>query len=557
MADAPLITPRSPHTELPTHSVTNQPPPLENYNLFDTDRALVETIAREGAAWANEKIRAFGAQMGSAENLQHGDLANRHAPVLKTFDRFGQRIDEVEFHPSYHHLMRAGIEAGIHALAWTTDNHGGHVAHAALEYLLVQIEAGVCCPITMTYAAVPALRNEPTLAEQWLPKILANHYDARMLPMAEKNGLTIGMAMTEKQGGSDVRANTTRAQKISENEYRLTGHKWFCSAPMCDAFLTLAQTAQGLTCFLVPRWQPDGTRNHFFIQRLKDKLGNRSNASSEIEYNSTFAQRVGAEGHGVKTIIDMVHHTRLDTCLAAAGLMRQAFVQAAHHATYRRAFGKRLIEQSLMQNVLADMALEAEAALLLMLRIARAYDEAANDESAALFARVVVAIGKYWVNKRTPNLVYEAMECLGGSGYVEESMLPRLYREAPLNSIWEGSGNVICLDVLRAIKREPEALSLLFEEIGDAAQDKRIAHALGKIKTLLAQPEQLENQARQLVETFALALQASLMLQHSPAANAEAFIAARLDREGGFAYGTLPSGTEFSAILARAWQSSR
>ena len=546
------MTTRSPITQLPTHTVTNQPVPLENYNLFDTDRALVEGVAREGAAWAVEKIRAFGAQMGSAENLQHGELANRYAPVLKTFDRFGQRIDEIEFHPSYHHLMRTGIEAGIHSIAWTNNQRGGHVAHAALEYLLVQTEAGVCCPLTMTYAAAPALRNEPYLAAQWLPKILANHYDARMLPMQEKRGLTIGMAMTEKQGGSDVRANATQARKIADDEYRLTGHKWFCSAPMCDAFLTLAQTSNGLTCFLVPRWQPYGTRNPFFIQRLKEKLGNRSNASAEIEYNNTFAQRIGAEGQGVKTIIEMVHHTRLDTCLAAAGLMRQAFVQAAHHAHHRKAFGKYLIDQPLMQNVLADMALEAEAALLLTLRIARAYDESTENENAALFARVVVAIGKYWNNKRTPNLVYEAMECLGGAGYVEESMLPRLYREAPLNSIWEGSGNVICLDVLRALKREPEALNLLFDEIGDAAQDKRIAYALGKIKTLLAQPEQLDNQARQLVETFALVLQASLMLKHSPAANSEAFIAARLHRDGGFAYGTLPSGTNFSEILNRA-----
>ncbi|HEY3698378.1 MAG TPA: isovaleryl-CoA dehydrogenase [Spongiibacteraceae bacterium] len=545
------MTTRSPLTELPTHTVTNQPPPLENYNLFATDTVLVAGIAREGAAWATEKIRTFGAQMGAAENLQHGELANRFVPILKTFDRFGQRIDEVDFHPSYHHLMRAGIEAGIHSIAWTSDR-GGHVAHAALEYLLVQTESGVCCPITMTYAAVPALRNEPALAEQWLPKILANEYDARVLPMSEKRGVTIGMAMTEKQGGSDVRANTTQAYKISDDEYRLTGHKWFCSAPMSDAFLTLAQTPNGLTCFLVPRWQPDKMRNNFFIQRLKDKLGNRSNASSEIEYNNTFAQRIGAEGQGVKTIIEMVHHTRLDTCLAAAGLMRQAFVQATHHARYRKAFGKYLIEQPLMQNVLADMALEAEAALLLTLRIARAYDESAEDESAALFARVVVAIGKYWVNKRTPNLVYEAMESLGGAGYVEESMLPRLYREAPLNSIWEGSGNVICLDVLRALKREPEALQLLFDEVKDALSDRRVAHAVGKIKILLAEPEQLERQARQLVETFALVLQASLMLRHSSSANAQAFIAARLDHQGGFAYGSLPSGTDFYAILKLA-----
>lgn len=547
------MAPRAPLTELPTHNVTNQPPPLENINLFELDIVLNEAVQREGAAWAIDRMRCFGAQMGSAEILQHAELANRFPPQLKIFDRYGQRLDEVEFHPSYHTLKHAGLAAGIHSIAWTNEVRGGHVAHAALEYLLVQTEAGVCCPITMTYASVPVVRRIPTLAAQWLPKILTNDYDPRILPMQEKTALTIGMAMTEKQGGSDVRVNTTRAQKISENEYRLTGHKWFCSAPMSDAFLTLAQTDNGLTCFLVPRWQPDNTRNRFFIQRLKDKLGDRSNASSEIEYNNTFAWRIGEEGSGVKTIIEMVHHTRLDTCLAAAGLMRQAFVQAVHHANHRAAFGKRLIKQPLMQNVLADLALEAEAALLLTLRIARAYDESSENKSTALFARAIVAIGKYWVNKRAPNAVYEAMECLGGNGYVEESMLPRLYREAPLNSIWEGSGNVICLDVLRVLQREPEALQLLSDEIGDIANDRRIAHVVGKIKTLLAQPSQLENQARHLVETFALLLQAKLMLQHAPTVNAEAFIATRLDREGGFSYGTLPAGTNCIEILRRAW----
>jgi putative acyl-CoA dehydrogenase len=544
---------RAPITELATHTVSNQPPPLENINLFELDTALVAGVRREGAAWAHEKISTFGAHVGAEEILKAGELANRFPPQLKIFDRYGQRIDEVEFHPAYHELMQLGLTAGIHTIAWTSDNRGGHVAHAVLEYLLVQTEAGVCCPITMTYAVVPVLRREPSIAKTWLPKILANDYDARVLPAGEKRALTIGMAMTEKQSGSDVRANTTRAQKTSENEYRLTGHKWFCSAPMSDAFLTLAQTEKGLTCFLVPRWQPDNTRNNFFIQRLKDKLGNRSNASSEIEYANTFAQLLGEEGHGVKTILEMVHHTRLDTCLAAAALMRQAFVQAAHHANYRKAFGKRLIEQPLMQNVLADLALEAEAALLLTLRIARAYDESAGDPAAAQFARIAVAIGKYWVNKRTPNMVYEALECLGGAGYVEESMLPRLYREAPLNSIWEGSGNVICLDVLRTLAREPDSLMLLFDEIGDAIQDKRIVHAIGKIKTLLAQTEQLENQARQLAETLALVLQASLMLRYAPSSNAEAFIESRLNRAGGFAYGTLSVGTDCREIVQRAW----
>jgi putative acyl-CoA dehydrogenase len=406
----------------------------------------------------------------------------------------------------------------------------------------------------MTYAAVPALHQQADLAARWLPQILSNQYDSRFLPPSEKTGLTVGMAMTEKQGGSDVRANTTQARAAGDGTYVLTGHKWFCSAPMCDAFLTLAQTAAGLTCFLVPRWLPDATRNVFLIQRLKDKLGNRSNASAEIEYNNTFAWLIGEEGRGVKTIIEMVHHTRLDTCLAAAGLLRQSFVQAAHHASHRKVFGKTLAQQPLMQNVLADLALEAEAALLLTLRIARAYDEASSSAAAAAFARVAVAIGKYWVNKRTPNAVYEAMECLGGAGYVDESMLPRLYREAPLNSIWEGSGNVICLDVLRALTREPDSATLLLEAIAPAAAaDPRIAALLQRVETMLAQSQQLEVQARRLVEALALLLQASLMLQHAPTANAEAFIAARLGGDGGHAYGTLPPGTPCHAILERAW----
>lgn len=546
---------RLPMTQLPTHAVTNQPPPLEDINLFELDTALVEGVRREGAAWAEAKIRAFGAETGSAELLQAGELANRHPPELKTFDRYGQRIDSVEFHPAYHRLMRAGLEAGIHSVAWTDHPQGGgHVAHAALEYLLVQTEAGVCCPITMTYAAVPVLRQYPEIGAAWLPKILETRYDERALPAAEKRALTLGMAMTEKQGGSDVRANSTQALPLGGDEYALTGHKWFCSAPMSDAFLTLAQTGGGLTCFLVPRWRPDGARNPFFIQRLKDKLGDRANASAEIEYNDTFALRLGAAGRGVKTIIEMVHHTRLDTCLAAAGLMRQAFVQAAHHANHRRAFGRRLIEQPLMRNVLADLALEAEAALLLTLRIARAYDAAANDEAAAAFARVAVAIGKYWVNRNAPHAVYEAMECLGGNGYVEESMLPRLYREAPLNSIWEGSGNVICLDVVRALTGSPETASALLAELEDAAAaDARIARTLARVKDLLARPDRIETQARRLVEDLALALQAGLMLRHAPAGAAQAFLASRLADGGGFAYGTLPPDADCSAILRRAW----
>jgi putative acyl-CoA dehydrogenase len=548
------MTRRAPISDLPTHRVTNQPPPLENYNLFETDRALVEGVAREGAGWAQERLRAFGAELGRADILAAGEAANRHPPQLRAFDRYGQRIDEVEFHPAYHQMMQLGLGAGIHALPWRENRAGGHVAHAALEYLLVQVEAGVCCPITMTYAAVPALQHAPAIAAHWLPKILSDNYDPRLLPVAEKRAVTIGMAMTEKQGGSDVRSNATAAKRVGEGEYRLLGHKWFCSAPMSDAFLTLAQGSRGLSCFFVPRWLPDGGRNPFFIQRLKEKLGNRANASAEIEYNDTRAWLVGEEGAGVRTIIEMVHHTRLDTCLAAAGLMRQAFVQAAHHCRHRYAFGAPLVEQPLMQNLLADLALEAQAALLLTLRIARAYDEARHSAEAQAFARVAVAVGKYWVNKRCPNVVFEALECLGGVGYVEETPMPRLYREAPLNSIWEGSGNVICLDVLRTLLREPQVAPLLRAELMQmGALDPRIASCVDEIAAMLAHPAQLEPLARLLTERIALVLQAGLMAQHASAGEAEAFIDARLGRGAGLAYGTLPGSVDSGAIVERAW----
>ncbi|HZD25569.1 MAG TPA: acyl-CoA dehydrogenase family protein, partial [Alphaproteobacteria bacterium] len=490
--------------------------------------------------------------------IEWGRQANRFPPELRTFDRFGQRIDEVDFHPAYHELMRLGLENGVSTIAWTAAEGGGHTAHAVLEYLLVQAEAGVCCPLTMTYAAVPALRRQPEVAEEWVPRILQGRYDPRSIPAAEKQGVTIGMAMTEKQGGSDVRANTTRAVPLGAGgpggEYALTGHKWFCSAPMCDAFLTLAYTDNGLSCFLVPRWTPDGQRNVFLIQRLKDKLGNRSNASSEIEYSGTWARMVGEEGRGVRTIIEMVHHTRLDTTLAAAGLMRQALVQAIHHAGHRSAFQRRLAQQPLMQNVLADLAVESEAATVLMARIAQAFDDDGRDASAAAFARIAVAVGKYWVNKRLPNFTYEAMECLGGAGYVEESMMPRIYREAPLNSIWEGSGNVICLDVLRAMQREPEAVPALLAEVEQArGGDARLDRAIDALKDMLAGPGDAERQARRLTESLALALQGALLVRHAPAAVADAFCASRLDGAWGHCYGTLPSGCDFAAIMARAW----
>ncbi|GIW42676.1 MAG: acyl-CoA dehydrogenase [Candidatus Binatia bacterium] len=542
---------------LPTHTVENQPPPLENLNLFETDLALREALAREGGGWAEPEVREFGRILGRPETIRLGFQANRHPPELRAFDPYGFRIDEVEYHPAYHELMALGVRHGVPSVAWTAER-GGHVVHAALEYLLAQVEAGVCCPLTMTYAVVPSLRHEPELASFWEPLALSREYDPRPLPAHEKRGVTMGMAMTEKQGGSDVRANTTQARPLEApgpgKPYELRGHKWFCSAPMSDAFLTLAYTEKNaLTCFLVPRWLPDGRKNRIFLQRLKDKLGNRSNASSEIEYDGACGYMVGPEGRGVRTIIEMVQHTRLDCVVAGAALMRQALVQALHHARHRKAFGALLSEKSLMQNVLADLALEAEAATALALRLARAFDESPGSQEARGFARLATAVGKYWVNKRAPEHIYEAMECLGGNGYVEESILPRLYREAPVNSIWEGSGNVICLDVLRAIAKEPGSLEAFFAEVADAcAEEPLLAEERRTAEAILGRPDLLEREARRLVESMALLLQGSLLRKHAPREVADAFLVSRLGRESRSAYGTLPSDVDFQAILTRA-----
>jgi putative acyl-CoA dehydrogenase len=470
------------------------------------------------------------------------------------------------------------MEYRVPSLPWAEPRAGAHVTHAAMVYLLGQAESGVLCPLVMTYAVVPALRHQPDVAEAWLPKLLDGKYDSRCIPAAEKHGLTFGMAMTEKQGGSDVRANETRATPEGKGgpgqEYRLNGHKWFCSAPMCDAFLTLAQTSEGprtpnasdhdgaamggLSCFLVPRWCPDGTRNRFFIQRLKDKLGNRANASSEIEYDDTWAVMVGAEGRGVRTIIEMVHHTRLDAAVAPVALMRQALTQAIHHARHRNAFGRLLVEQPLMKAVLADLALEVEAGVALVMRVARSFDEAEHDPAAARLSRLATAFTKYWANKRAPGHVYEALECLGGAGYVEESMMPRLYREAPLNSIWEGSGNVICLDVLRAIQRDPDCLQVVFEQLRPACQaETRVADLVADAGALLSDRDNLELRARTLTQSLALAFQAALLMEHAPPRVAEAFIAARIGGTGVRAYGALPPGIDLDLLIERAtpaWQ---
>ena len=542
-----------PITHLPTHDVTNQPPALEDYNLFDGDPALREALEREGGAWASDACRALGADLGTAQTFAWGHDANRFPPELRTFDRWGQRIDEVEFHPTYHQLMDLAMRHRVATLPWIERRVGSTPAQVALGYMFTQVEAGVLCPITMTYAVVPALQHEAAVAEEWTPRILASAYDPRCIPASQKRGVTFGMAMTEKQGGSDVRANTTRARPIGDDAFLLTGHKWFCSAPMSDAFLTLAQTDRGLTCFLVPRFRPDGTRNNFFIQRLKNKLGNRSNASSEIEYVDTWARIVGEEGRGVRTIIDMVHHTRLGAAMAPAGMMRQAVAQAVHHCRHRSAFGKRLVEQPLMRNVLADLALEVEAGVVLCMRVARAFDEAEHDEQAARFSRLATAVAKYWLNKRCPGHIYEALECHGGAGYIEESILPRLYREAPLNSIWEGSGNVICLDVLRAMGRDPAVVEAVLAEVEPAARDDRhIASALDRVRGELRDIEQIEARARRFTEGLAKLLQAALLRRYAPQPIADAFVVGRLAQDAGSAYGTLPPGVDLDLLIERA-----
>jgi len=536
-----------------THAVENQAPPLAPYDLWATDRALREALAREGGGWAQGALAAYGPVAGG-ELMELGFAANENKPKLKLFDRYGHRLDEVEFHPAWHRIMQLNVAHAVHAFGWRNEGRpGAHVARAALSYMAGQAEAGNGCPLTMTYAAVPALRHAPELAREWLPRITSIEYDARSIPAAQKAGCTIGMGMTEKQGGSDVRANTTKASPLADGGYQLVGHKWFFSAPQCDAHLVLAYADGGITCFLLPRFRPDGSRNAVRIQRLKDKLGDWSNASSEVEFHGAWAQRVGDEGRGVATILEMVALTRLDCMIGSSALMRQAVAQAIHHATHRKAFGKLLAQQPLMQNVLADLALESEAAMTLMLRVARAVDASGRDAGEAAFARIATAIGKYWVCKRCPPLVNEAQECLGGAGYVEESILPRLYRQAPLNSIWEGSGNIQCLDVLRALSREPATREALFAELlaakgAHAALDREI----GALQSQLAAVADLERHSRTLVERLALALQASLLLRAGNDAIAGAFCESRLAGAHGYAFGTLGAGAPLTDLVERA-----
>lgn len=538
-----------------THEVFNQPSPLENYNAYSSDLALQHWVGQFGGDFATDRLQKYG-HMAGGELIEAGFLANQQKPEFVSHSRFGHRIDQVNFHPAYHQLMRAAIESGLHSLPWTERRPGAHVARAAMEYMHNQADSGSGCPLTMTFAAVPALQKTPSIADEWLPKIMAKHYDPDNRPYFEKQGLTIGMAMTEKQGGSDVRANTTWAYPTGpqgEGEaYELVGHKWFCSAPMCDAFLVLAQTEAGLSCFLLPRWRPDGQKNAMYIQRLKNKLGNVSNASSEIELRGALAWMVGEEGRGVATIIEMVAMTRFDCMVGSSSLMRAGTAQAIHHTSGRSAFGKNLHEQVLMQNVLADLAIESEAALAMTMRVGQALDNLTEPQQN-LYARIATAVGKYWVCKRAPAHAYEAMECLGGVGYVEDNIMPRVYREAPVNAIWEGSGNVQCLDVLRAMRKEPEVVDALLTDIATAqGENAEFDHFVASLKDEFTDLDTLEYRSRMVIEKLALGMQGSVLLSKGDELVANAFVSSRIKRQGGLNYGTLDSHVDCKGIIARA-----
>jgi len=540
-----------------THEVFNQPPPLLDYNLFSSDKALAEAAQREGAGWAAERLTQLGARLGERETIEAGFAANANPPRLLSFDRYGNRRDEVEFHPAYHEMLGLAVEHGLHCSPWNEPRAGAHVARAAGTYMLTQVESGVYCPIAMTYGSVPTLRREAAVAAEWLPRVFSRVYDKRFRPAAEKTGLLLGMGMTEKQGGSDLRANTTRAEPVDEGgpgrAYRITGHKWFLSAPMCDAFLMLAQAPAGPSCFLVPRWTPDGAVNAFRLQRLKDKLGNRSNASSEVELAAAWGLLIGEEGRGIPIIIEMGNLTRLDCTIGSAGLMRQAVAQAIHHAQHRTAFQRHLVDQPLMTNVLADIAIESEAAAVLAFRLARAYD-GEDDAGETAFRRLVTPVAKYWICKRAPTLALEAMEVLGGNGYVEESIMPRIYREMPVNSVWEGSANVICLDVRRAMEKSPEAIDAFLAEVRSAGgANPRLDRFIATLEAELRAARQAgEGLARRLVGRMAVGLQAALLVRHAPAAVSDAFCAARLENEAGGTFGMLPPGIDRRAIVDRA-----
>ena len=542
-----------------THDVLNQSGELADYNGFAADAPLVDAVREFGAGWAGADLRRVGGLVGSAHVRHLARQANRFPPELRTHDRFGHRVDVIEFHPAYHELMGLAFGSGTHSFAWTRQRRGAHVARAALSYLWNQGESGVCCPLGMTFAAVLALRHDPMRHAEWAPLINSERYDPRPVFAKDKAGATVGMAMTEKQGGSDLRATTSSARPETSRRgagapYLITGHKWFFSVPMSDLFLTLAQAEGGLSCFLATGWLPDGSRNGLRLQRLKEKCGNRSNASSEVEFDRLHAVMLGEEGRGIRTIIEMAHATRLDFAIGSSGLMRQALSQTLHHTVNRRAFQRSLADLPVMRGVLADLAVESEAMMWMSMRVAAAFDAAERgDRAENLLARLATPVAKYWACKRAPAFVAEALECHGGNGYVADHLMERLYREAPLNGIWEGSGNVICLDALRAMQREPETVGAFLDELRTArGGDSRLDACIGRLATWLADPGRLEPVARRVVETMAVALQASLLLRYAPSPVADTFCASRLDGDWGRAFGTLPEGADMRAVIDRA-----
>jgi len=539
------------------HTSLNQVPPLQDYNSFDTNEALRNAINAYGAAWMQDDASAFGALMGSAAMQEAGHLANRYPPVLKTHDRFGNRLDIVEYHPAYHRIMEVSMHHQLHSIAWNNTKPGAYLAHGVLAYLKQQIDEGTSCPVTMTFAVVPSLQIDPGIAQEWLPLVLSNTYDERHIPYYEKKGLTFGMAMTEPQGGSDVRANITLAKPIDNNIYSITGRKWFCSAPMSDAFLVLAQTAKGLGCFLVPRFRPDGTKNALHFQRLKDKLGNRSNASGEVEFHSAWGRLIGEEGRGIPAIMEMVRHTRLDCAVGSAATMQRAVAEAIHHCHHRAAFGKKLIEQPLMKNVLADLSLETEAATTLAMCLAKSFDDARTNEEAMHFTRIATAVGKFWNTKRAVLVLGEALECIGGNGYVEESILSRLYRDVPVNAIWEGSGNIQALDVLRAMEKEPASMEAIMNYLTQAkGLDPDLDRYLDQLHRSITTPADHAFLARVLVENLALAIQAIELIRIAPSAVAKLFCASRLSSKRHLSWGALESSPGLDEVINRTYYPS-
>jgi putative acyl-CoA dehydrogenase len=541
-----------------THVVVNQPPPLVDYDMASADPVLRDALEREGAGWSLDQIDGFGRRVSSAEVYDWGFQANRNPPVLHTHDAYGNRADRVEFHPSWHSLLDLAVSNGLHSLPWEREpGDGGYPARAALTFLASQVEAGHFCPISMSTSVVPTLRQQPEVAAEWEALQMSRVYDPTFQPASKKTGVLMGMGMTEKQGGSDVRSNTTRARPVNGGgpgaEHLLTGHKWFMSAPMSDAFVVLANAPRGLSCFLVPRFTPDGEVNRIQVQRLKDKLGNKSNASSEVEFDEAWGRMVGEEGRGVATIIEMVAGTRLDCITGSAALMRQAVSQAIHHSAHRQAFGSPLIEKPLMLNVLGDLEIETEMATLMMMRVSGAFDRAPLDEHEALVKRILTPVAKYWVSKRCSEVVREAIECIGGNGYVEDSIMPRLYRESPVNAIWEGSGNVIALDLVRAIAREPGSVDALQKELEAAkGADRRLDLAIDSAIESARNPSDAEYEARRLAEGLALATGGALLARHARPEVWEGFAASRLATDRGGLYGTLPVGVAVDDVVEPA-----